>query len=97
MADALTLHFRKTFPKGALIDADLEVKLDPPITSLSCLDRRALVKRRFCALSLDWNAPQTLLFTFAVRPGWTTKTECLFRRSNVESDFSPRITRFSRI
>lgn len=34
MADALTLHFRKTFPKGALIDADLEVKLDPPIVTV---------------------------------------------------------------
>ena len=31
MADALTLRFRKTFPKGALIDAELEVELNPPI------------------------------------------------------------------
>ncbi len=30
MADALTLRFRKKFPKGALIDADLQVELDPP-------------------------------------------------------------------
>lgn len=34
MADALTLHFRKTFPKGALIDADLHVQLDPPIVTV---------------------------------------------------------------
>jgi molybdate transport system ATP-binding protein len=30
MADALTLRFRKAFPKGALIDADLRVGLHPP-------------------------------------------------------------------
>ena len=30
MADALTLRFRKAFPKGALIDADLQVGLNPP-------------------------------------------------------------------
>jgi molybdate transport system ATP-binding protein len=30
MAAALTLRFRKRFPKGALIDADLHLKLDPP-------------------------------------------------------------------
>ena len=30
MAGALTLRFRKKFPKGALIDADLQVELDPP-------------------------------------------------------------------
>jgi molybdate transport system ATP-binding protein len=30
MADALTLHFQKTFPKGGLIDADLQIELDPP-------------------------------------------------------------------
>jgi molybdate transport system ATP-binding protein len=30
MADALTLRFRKKFSKGALIDADLQVGLDPP-------------------------------------------------------------------
>ena len=34
MADALTLHFRKTFPKGALIDADLEVELNPPTVTV---------------------------------------------------------------
>jgi molybdate transport system ATP-binding protein len=34
MADALTLHFRKTFPKGALIDADLEVVLNPPTVTV---------------------------------------------------------------
>ena len=34
MADALTLHFRKTFPKGVLIDADLQVELDPPIVTV---------------------------------------------------------------
>jgi molybdate transport system ATP-binding protein len=34
MAHALTLHFRKTFPKGALIDADLQVELDPPIVTV---------------------------------------------------------------
>jgi molybdate transport system ATP-binding protein len=34
MADALTLRFRKTFPKGALIDADLQVELDPPIVTV---------------------------------------------------------------
>jgi molybdate transport system ATP-binding protein len=34
MADALTLHFRKTFPKGALIDADLEVGLIPPTVTV---------------------------------------------------------------
>jgi molybdate transport system ATP-binding protein len=30
MADALILRFRKKFPKGALIDAELQVRLDPP-------------------------------------------------------------------
>ena len=30
MAAALKLRFRKTFPKGALIDAELQVRLDPP-------------------------------------------------------------------
>jgi molybdate transport system ATP-binding protein len=30
MAHALTLLFRKAFPKGAFIDADLKVELDPP-------------------------------------------------------------------
>jgi molybdate transport system ATP-binding protein len=34
MADALILHFRKTFPKGALIDADLEVELNPPTVTV---------------------------------------------------------------
>jgi len=34
MADALTLRFRKTFPKGALIDADLQVGLNPPIVTV---------------------------------------------------------------
>jgi molybdate transport system ATP-binding protein len=34
MADALTLHFWKRFPKGALIDADLEVGLNPPIVTV---------------------------------------------------------------
>jgi molybdate transport system ATP-binding protein len=34
MADALTLHFRKTFPKGALIEADLQVNLDPPVVTV---------------------------------------------------------------
>jgi len=30
MAAALILRFRKSFPKGALIDAELQVRLDPP-------------------------------------------------------------------
>jgi molybdate transport system ATP-binding protein len=34
MADALTLRFRKRFPKGALIDACLDVRLDPPIITV---------------------------------------------------------------
>jgi molybdate transport system ATP-binding protein len=34
MAAALTLRFRKTFPKGAMIDADLQVRLDPPIVTV---------------------------------------------------------------
>jgi molybdate transport system ATP-binding protein len=34
MADALTLRFRKTFLKGALIDAELEVELNPPIVTV---------------------------------------------------------------
>jgi molybdate transport system ATP-binding protein len=34
MADTLTLHFRKTFPKSALIDADLQVRLDSPIVTV---------------------------------------------------------------
>jgi molybdate transport system ATP-binding protein len=34
MADALTLHFRKTFAKGVLIDADLQVSLTPPIVTV---------------------------------------------------------------
>jgi molybdate transport system ATP-binding protein len=34
MGSALTLHFRKTFPKGALIDADLRVDLDPPLITV---------------------------------------------------------------
>jgi molybdate transport system ATP-binding protein len=34
MADALTLHFRKAFPKGALIDADLQVELTPPTVTV---------------------------------------------------------------
>lgn len=34
MAHALTLRFRKSFPKGALIDACLEVRLDPPIVTV---------------------------------------------------------------
>jgi molybdate transport system ATP-binding protein len=34
MADALTLHFEKRFAKGALIDADLEVGLKPPVVTV---------------------------------------------------------------
>jgi molybdate transport system ATP-binding protein len=34
MADALTLRFRKAFPKGALIDADLQVSLGPPFVTV---------------------------------------------------------------
>lgn len=34
MAGALILRFRKTFPKGALIDAELEVRLEPPIVTV---------------------------------------------------------------
>jgi molybdate transport system ATP-binding protein len=34
MADALTLRFRKSFPKGALIDAELQVGLDPPVVTI---------------------------------------------------------------
>jgi molybdate transport system ATP-binding protein len=34
MADTLTLRFRKAFPKGALIDAHLQVGLDPPIVTV---------------------------------------------------------------
>jgi molybdate transport system ATP-binding protein len=34
MADALSLRFRKAFPKGALIDADLQVVLDPPLVTV---------------------------------------------------------------
>jgi molybdate transport system ATP-binding protein len=34
MAAALKLRFRKTFPKGALIDVDLQVRLDPPIVAV---------------------------------------------------------------
>jgi molybdate transport system ATP-binding protein len=34
MAGALTLHFRKTFPKGPLIEADLRVDLDPPLITV---------------------------------------------------------------
>jgi molybdate transport system ATP-binding protein len=34
MANALTLRFRKTFPKGALIDAELKVELNPPIVTV---------------------------------------------------------------
>lgn len=34
MADALTLHFRKSFPRGPLIEADLRVDLDPPLVTV---------------------------------------------------------------
>jgi molybdate transport system ATP-binding protein len=34
MADALIVRFRKKFPKGALIDADLKVELNPPIVTV---------------------------------------------------------------
>lgn len=34
MAGALNLHFRKSFPKGALIEVDLRVDLDPPLTTV---------------------------------------------------------------
>ena len=34
MAAALTLRFRKKFPKGALIDADLQASLDPPTVTV---------------------------------------------------------------
>jgi molybdate transport system ATP-binding protein len=34
MAAALTLRFRKKFPNGALIDADLQVRLDPPLVTV---------------------------------------------------------------
>jgi molybdate transport system ATP-binding protein len=34
MAGALTLHFRKSFPKGPLIEADLRVDLDPPLITV---------------------------------------------------------------
>ena len=34
MADALTLRFRKTLPKGAQIDAELQVGLEPPVVTV---------------------------------------------------------------
>jgi molybdate transport system ATP-binding protein len=34
MADALTVHLKKKFTKGALIEADLEVALDPPAVTV---------------------------------------------------------------
>jgi molybdate transport system ATP-binding protein len=34
MADALTLRFRKMLPKGAQIDADLQVELEPPVVTV---------------------------------------------------------------
>jgi hypothetical protein len=67
MAAALILRFRKKFPKGAPIDAELQVRLDPP--SVTCLVHRALAGPRSCGHSLDSNAPQTVSLTLAPRFG----------------------------